>query len=171
MSLAFYRYAIAGLCLIPILPFVYPRGSIPATDFLKIAFLGALFFGLFPWAFSLSLQYIPASRGAIGLATIPIQTLLVAALFGKEMLTRNKILSVGLVFIGILVVFGPGALNETNADYFFGDGLMLFGAFIAAIYSVFSRSLLEQYGAGFVTTLAVLFGVLALFIVLIGVEY
>jgi drug/metabolite transporter (DMT)-like permease len=64
------------------------------SDLATLAALGALFFGLFPWAFSASLYYTTASRGAISLATIPIQTLLVAVFFGRETLTRNKILSV-----------------------------------------------------------------------------
>ncbi len=145
------------------MPYSYPTLSIPAVDYSKIALLGALFFGLFPWVFSLSLQYTPAARGAIGLATIPIQTLIVAALFGREALTRYKILGVGLAFTGILVVFGPEVMNDLNSEHLFGDGLMLFGAFNAAIYSVFSRPLLERYGSSFVTTVAVLFGVLALF--------
>lgn len=163
VTLAFYRYLIAAICLVPILPFVWPRKAIPARDYAQIAVLGAIFFGLFPWLFSASLQYTTAARGAIGLATIPIQTLIVAVLFGKETLTGYKFVSVGLAFTGIAVVFGPEATNVVGSDYLFGDGLMLFGAFNAAIYSVFSVSLLRRYGSTFVTALAILFGVLALF--------
>lgn len=111
VTLAFYRYLIAAVCLTPALPFVWPRSSISVGDIGKIAALGALFFGFFPWAFSASLQYTTAARGAIGLATLPIQTLVVAALFGREALTRNMAVSVSLAFTGIVVVFGPAALD------------------------------------------------------------
>ncbi|MCP4334080.1 MAG: DMT family transporter [Gammaproteobacteria bacterium] len=161
-TLAFYRYIIGMICFAPILPFIWPKTSISISEYGKIALLGALFFGLFPWAFNASLQYIPAARGAIGLATIPIQTLIVAVIFGRERLTSNKIISVGLAFAGIAVVFGPEAMNVTGTSYLFGDGLMLLGALSAAIYSVFSRATLNQHGPLFVTALAMLFGVLSL---------
>ncbi|MCZ6828707.1 MAG: DMT family transporter [Gammaproteobacteria bacterium] len=71
--------------------------------------------------------------------------------------------AVTLAFTDVAIVFGPESINVVGSDYLLGDGLMLFGAFNAAIYSVFSRSLLGRYGSTFVTTLAILFGVLALF--------
>ena len=162
VTLAFYRYLIAAVCLTPALPFVWPRSSISVGDIGKIAALGALFFGFFPWAFSASLQYTTAARGAIGLATLPIQTLVVAALFGREALTRNMAVSVSLAFTGIVVVFGPAALDVGDSNYLRGDVLMLLAAFAGAIYSVFSRTTLERYGPMFVTTLAMVFGVLTL---------
>ena len=163
VTLAFYRYVIAVACMVPILPFLWPRDGIPVREMAKIAVLGALFFGFFPWAFSAALQYTTAARGAIGLATIPIQTLVVATLFGKEALTRGKMLSVGLAFTGIAVVFGPAALTVAGTDHLPGDGLMLLGAFSAAIFSVFGRGVLGRHGPLFVTALAMVFGLLALF--------
>ncbi|MDP6829716.1 MAG: DMT family transporter [Alphaproteobacteria bacterium] len=162
VSLAFYRYVIGVICFLPVLPFLWPASRIRLGDYAKIAALGALFFGLFPWAFNASLQYIPAARGAIGLATIPVQTLIVAVIFGREKLTPNKIISVGLAFAGIALVFGPEAMKVSGSDYMLGDGLMLLGAFSAAIYSVFSRATLGAHGPLFVTALAMAFGVLAL---------
>ena len=163
IALAFYRYLIAASCLAPVLPFVWPRSGLSVGDIVKIAALGALFFGFFPWAFSASLQYTTAARGAIGLATLPIQTLIVAALFGREALTRNKVISVCLAFTGIAVVFGPEALNVGGSEYLVGDALMLLAVFSAAIYAIFSRASLERYSPIFVTALAMVFGVLALF--------
>jgi drug/metabolite transporter (DMT)-like permease len=161
-TLVLYRYIIAVICFLPFLPFIWPEARIPASEYGKIALLGALFFGLFPWAFTASLQYIPAARGAIGLATIPIQTLIVAAIFGRERLTRNKVFSVALAFAGIAIVFGPAALGASGSNVLLGDGLMLAGALCAAIYSVFSRATLMRHGPLFVTAIAMVFGVLAL---------
>ncbi len=162
VSLAFYRYVIAGACLAPVLFALWPKDGLPLRDVGKIAVLGAVFFGFFPWAFSAALQYTTAARGAIGLATIPVQTLLVAVLFGREALARNKIASVALAFAGIAVVFGPAALAGQGAQMLKGDLLMLLGAFSAAIYSTFSRPTLGRHGPLFVTALAIPFGVVAL---------
>lgn len=163
VAVAFYRYVIAGGCLAPVLFALWPRDGLGAREMAKIAVLGALFFGFFPWAFSAALQYTTAARGAIGLATIPIQTLIIAALFGRELLTRNKIVSVALAFAGIAVVFGPAAqAGDSGADYLIGDGLMLLGALSAAVYSVFGRTVLGRHGPLFATALGMVFGMLAL---------
>jgi len=162
VSLSFYRYVIAGTCLAPLVFVLWPKHGLPAREVGKIAVLGALFFGFFPWAFSAALAYTTAARGAIGLATIPVQTLLVAALFGREALSRGKVASVALAFTGIAVVFGPAALAGQGTEMLKGDALMLLGAFSAAIYSTFSRPVLGRHGPLFVTALAMLFGVLAL---------
>ena len=162
-ALVLYRYAVAVLCFAPALVFIWPKHAVPVADYARIAAFGILFFGLFPWAFNASLQYIPAARGAVGLATVPIQTLIVAALFGREAFTLPKMLGVILAFTGIAVVFGPEALaiNGPLSETLIGDGLMLLGAFCAALYSVFSRATLARHGPLFVTALAMICAVVA----------
>jgi len=162
ISLVFYRYVISVICFVPILPAIWPRGGLAPSDHARIAMFGILFFVLFPWAFNAALYYNPAARGAVGLATIPIQTLLVAAAFGREPLTAAKIAGVFLAFCGIVVAFGAAAFGRDNSDYLIGDGLMLLGVFCAAVYSVFSRATLMRHGPLFVTALAMAFAVAAL---------
>lgn len=162
LSLVFYRYLISVLCFIPFIARLWPREGLNVGEYAKIALFGILFFVLFPWAFNASLNHIPAARGAVGLATIPIQTMIVAALFGRERITMLKLLSVGLAFSGIVFAFGPAAAGFSNPDYLIGDGLMLLGVFCAAVYSVFSRSTLMRHGPLFVTALAMVFAVVAL---------
>ena len=162
VTLAFYRYVIAMICLLPVLPFVWPKARVSTADVISIALLGAAFFGFFPWAFSAALQYTTAARGAIGIATIPIQTLIVAAIFGREKLTRRNLLSVALGFAGIAIVFGPEAYRGEVSPHWLGDGLMLLGGRSAAIYSVFGRPMFGKHGVMFVMVLAVVFGLLTL---------
>ena len=162
VSLVFYRYLISIACFAPFLLAMWPRGGLALSECAKIAGFGILFFVLFPWAFNASLQYMPAARGAVGLATIPIQTLIVAAVFGREKLTTAKVAGVVLAFSGIAVAFGTAAFGRGNADYMVGDALMLLSVLCAAIYSVFSRATLMRHGPIFVTALAMAFAVAAL---------
>ena len=162
LSLVFYRYVISIFCFAPVLPLLWPRDGLALPDYARIAAFGVLFFMLFPWSFNAALQHIPAARGAVGLATIPIQTLLVAAAFGRENLPLTKILGVILAFSGIAVAFGAVALGTGGANYILGDSLMLLSVFCAAIYSVFSRATLMRHGPLFVTALAMTFAVLAI---------
>jgi drug/metabolite transporter (DMT)-like permease len=162
ISLVFYRYLISIICFAPALPALWPRHGLGPGELTKIAMLGILFFVLFPWAFNAALQHNPAARGAVGLATIPIQTLLVAALFGREVLTTGKVMGVVLAFSGIAVAFGTAAMGHGGGSYLYGDCLMLLSVLCAAIYSVFSRPTLMRHGPLFVTALAMMFAVAAL---------
>jgi drug/metabolite transporter (DMT)-like permease len=162
LSLVLYRYVISVICFVPILPAIWPRGGLVPSEYAKIAMFGVLFFVLFPWAFNAALHYNPAARGAVGLATIPIQTLLVAAAFGREPLTAAKIAGVALAFSGVVVAFGAAAFGRDDSDYLVGDGLMLLGVLCAAVYSVFSRATLMRHGPLYVTALAMAFAVAAL---------
>lgn len=162
ISLVFYRYLISILCFAPFLASLWPRDGLRAAELAKIGMFGILFFVLFPWAFNASLQYNPAARGAVGLATIPIQTLLVAAALGRERMTAAKVAGVLLAFLGILVAFGAAAMGSGSATYFYGDSLMLVGVLCAAVYSVLSRPTLMRHGPLFVTALAMGVAVVAL---------
>lgn len=162
ISLVFYRYLISIICFAPILPMLWPRSGLDALEYGKIAGFGILFFVLFPWTFNAALQFNPAARGAVGLATIPIQTLLLATLFGRERLTAFKATGVALAFSGVAVALGAAAFGRDNGSYMIGDALMLLSALCAAIYSVFGRSTLMRHGPLFVTALAMVFAVAAL---------
>jgi len=162
VSLAFYRYAVAGLCMLPLLAVLWPKDGVARIEVGKIALCGAVFYAFFPWSFSAALDFTTGARGAIGLATIPIQTLIVAAIFGKELLSLRAILSVLLAFCGIASVFGPEALAADRPDLLKGDALMLLAGFSAALYSVFGRPTLMRNGPLFVTALAMVFGCLFL---------
>lgn len=168
ISLAFWRYLIGSACFLPVLPTLWPRHRLNVRDIATIAGLGVLFFCLFTWGFNAALDIIPAARGAVGLATVPIQTLIVAVLFRREIMTGRKLVSVVLAFLGVAVVFGPAAMGGTSEGAWRGDIYMLLGVFCAALYSVFSRQSLRTHGPLFVTALAMMFGATALLAISIG---
>ena len=162
LALVFYRYVVSIICFVPVMPMLWPKERLVAAEYVKIAAFGILFFVFFPWSFNAALHYNPAARGAVGLATIPIQTLLVAVAFGRETLTGAKMAGVALAFCGILVAFGASAFGGGDGGSLKGDGYMLLGVFCAAIYSVFGRATLMKHGALFVTALGMVFAVSAL---------
>ena len=162
LALVFYRYVVSIICFVPVMPMLWPKERLAAAEYVKIAAFGILFFVFFPWCFNAALHYNPAARGAVGLATIPIQTLLVAVAFGRETLTGAKMAGVALAFCGILVAFGASAFGGGDGGSLKGDGYMLLGVFCAAVYSVFGRATLMKHGALFVTALGMVFAVSAL---------
>ncbi|MBY5932347.1 DMT family transporter [Tateyamaria omphalii] len=159
VTLAFLRFAIGTACIASIAVVTsgvgIRRKDIPAT-----LALGALFFGVFPWLFSQSLLFIPASVGAIILATMPVLTLVMAALVGIEALTRNKLIGTGLAFAGVAIaVASPGSFaGMTGVDLWIGAALMLATSLCGAIYNVFSRPFLQRNNSIAFTTVSMMSG-------------
>ena len=137
MPLAFLRFAIGAVCIASIAVAIgstrVKRKDIPAT-----LALGALFFGVFPWTFSQSLLFIPASLGAIILATMPVLTLVIASGIGLEAFTRNKLIGTGFAFFGVAVAVASPVAFEGLAgfDLAVGVALMLATSLCGAIYNV-----------------------------------
>lgn len=164
LSLAFFRYTIACICMIPVLRQV-ARSSIAAKDLFAIGALGALFFGVFPWTFSAALTYIPASRVAVELATMPLLTLIVSRLRGYDRITTPKLLGQLLAFGGLVVALRPNAAAVVVADAWKGDVLTGLTVLCGAVYNVFSRPYLKRYPALHVSALSMVAGVLLLAVV------
>ena len=89
-SLAFLRYAVGLLCLLPL---VLMAGwvRVDARDILSIALLGIGQFGILIVLLNYGLQFMPSARGALIFATFPLMTTVLAAMLGKEALNRFKI--------------------------------------------------------------------------------
>ena len=164
VSLAFYRYLVASICLIPILVWGFARFKIKKHDIIPIIFLGSLLYAIFPWLFSLSLLYTSAAFGAIGLATLPIITLIVAFFFKRELLNRLKVMGVLVAFLGVVIAVSQSLDNsESNQNHIFGISLMVCAATIASIYSIFCKRYIMDYGPLFFSALSMLTGMLTLF--------
>ena len=163
ISLAFFRYFIAATCLLPILYLGLRKQKISLNHILPIILLGAVLYSLFPWGFSASLKYTTSAYGAIALATMPIFTLIIACVFGKELLTRVKLLGAGLAFLGVIIAVSDDWTIDTLGEKdLLGIVLMLSASICAAIYSAFSRSLILIYGPILFTAMSITVGMLLL---------
>ena len=163
ISLAFFRYFIATIFLLPILYLGLRKQRIAVNHILPVIILGALLYTLFPWGFSASLKYTTAAYGAIALATMPIFTLIIACFFKKEALTKTKVVGVALAFLGVTIAVSRSWMGSPlGEDDLLGILLMLASGLCAAIYSTFSRPLLILYGPVLFTALAITVGMLLL---------
>ena len=57
---------------------------------LGVAALGVMFFAVFFVFYNIALAFTTAARGALALSTLPLWTMVVAALLGAEPLTLRK---------------------------------------------------------------------------------
>jgi len=139
-SLAFMRYGIGALCL---LPFVLSTPRVPflKRDLMPMALLGITQFGIVIALANYALQFIPAARVALIFATLPLQTMLFAALLRQESLTFFKTVGVTVTLLGVGLTLGESTLDGAWKV----DLIVLLSASAAAICTVLYRPYLKKY--------------------------
>ena len=142
VTVAFLRNAIAAVILTAIALVIIRRWP-PPRDLLVMGFMGAIFFGGLQFIFANALTYTTSSRGALAYMSSPFLTLLIAALFRIERPTRQKLAGIVLATAGVAVALGQGAGAPPNA--WIGDGLILIGALITAVFGVWSNRWLRRH--------------------------
>ena len=142
VTLAAFRF---GIGFVPILALAlalgvrWPRGR----DWLWVALLGALFFCLFFVIYNVAMSYTTAARGSLALSVLPLTTMLVAALLGREALTRRKSAGVLIAVGGVAAALSAG-LGEAPPDAWRGDLVMAAATLCMALYNVWSRPLMQR---------------------------
>lgn len=146
-TLAFYRFAIAAVTILPCLLFSR-RARLERRDVVPVCLLGAAFFGLFPWIFGAGMVHIPASRGAVVFGVIPLAAMVVAAVLRLEALTGLKTLGAALAFGGVALALGDrAALGADADDAWVGEMLAGTATLLLAINFVLFAPWLRKYPA------------------------
>lgn len=136
LAVAVLRYTGAGIVMIAIaLVMRRPRIRAKFAELWPVLALGGLQFGLFGWFFTASLQYVPSARAALVLATMPVITLALSALMGRERLTLPKFFGAAIAFGGVMLALGDRAL-ATGPEVWKGDLLMFCAALCGSVYNV-----------------------------------
>jgi len=150
VTIAAFRFGIGILVLAPLAlatRSVLPRGR----DWLGTLGLGIMFFGVFFVFYNLALAYTTAARGALALSTMPLWTMVAAALLGAEPLNLRKTLGVFIAVGGVAVALTAG-LAVAPAGAWRGDLIMLGATLCMALYNVWSRPFIARSSPlGFVT--------------------
>lgn len=165
-ALAFLRHLGAGILILLLAAVILRRRlfqSIAAADLPAILGLGAIQYAAFGWLFAAGLAYVPAARGALAIATYPVQTLILAALLGRERLTTAKVAGALIALAGVAVALGDRA-GIDGPDVWKGDALLLGAAFLGSVYNVFSGPYFRRNAAIAVTGVQILFGALLIFL-------
>jgi drug/metabolite transporter (DMT)-like permease len=151
VTIAAFRFGIGVLFILPLalaLGVKWPRGR----DLAVVAFLGVLFFAFFFFLYNLSLSYTTAARGSLALSTLPLTTMIIAAAFGREPLTRRKTLGVLLAIGGAALSLWTG-LADAPAGAWRGDLIMVAATVCMAFYTIWSRPLMARSSLlGFLAT-------------------
>lgn len=171
--LAFLRYATATLCLAPLVLLRFgpagigPRLRLPhftPRDLVMIALLGTMQFGLFHLLVNSALQFMPASRGAVIFALIPVMTMFAAALFGRDSLSALQLGAGVLAFLGVALAMGEKALADAvGMAAWRGEVLFFLAVCCGATYNALSARLLIARSVTAVTAMTMGAGAIVLF--------
>jgi drug/metabolite transporter (DMT)-like permease len=142
VALGAWRYCVGFFCLLPITLAVRGRWP-PRADWAGVALLGLLFFAIFPVLYNLSIAYTTAARASLALSTLPLLTMVAAAVLGIEKLTWRKSAGVAIAVAGVAAALAAG-LADAPAGAWRGDLLMVAGTFCMALYNVWSRPFIAR---------------------------
>lgn len=155
LIIAAYRLTISSLILGVIILFKGPR-LLKTFDRKKIllSFLSGLFLALHFASWITSLEYTTVASSVVLVTTTPLWVAIMSPFILKEPLRRNIMLGLALSMMGGILVglsdvcqFQNSALECLSISSIFssrallGDGLALFGAFMAAGYMIIGRKL------------------------------
>jgi len=125
---ALWRYGI-GIVALLVIAFALERGlpRLDARQATGVVLLGATGVVIFNFCFMYGLARVPASRASLIMALNPAVTLLGAAIFLHERLTRTKVLGIVIALVGVAVVLGHGnPVNLFRGSVGIGE-IVLFG--------------------------------------------
>ncbi|MGE0715404.1 MAG: DMT family transporter [Alphaproteobacteria bacterium] len=143
-SLAFLRYAIGFLCLLPALAAAGQRMRFARADVLPIAVLGILQFGVLIAVLNFGLRTVPAGRASLIFAVFPLLTMIFAAAIGRERLTTAKTAGVLATIGGVALALGD-KLAATGGGTWTGELLVFTSAATGATCTVLYRPYLGRY--------------------------
>lgn len=172
MTLAFLRFGLGLILLIPFLVFEHQKLTIKLADLPRLFFVGLMI-----TTFNIAFFYEGITRTSVTTAsaimmTIPILSVLFGWLILKEKVFFINIIGIVLGVIGGLVILGLPLLllGISDNQVVFGNVLILLGAVCWVMGLIQSKELLKKYTSLLITTIAFFTGVVT-FLIPAGVEY
>jgi drug/metabolite transporter (DMT)-like permease len=98
------------------------------------------------FSFFVAVSYTTAARASLALSTLPLQTMLIAALLGVEPLTARKSAGVGIAVLGVVAALASG-LETAPQGAWRGELIMTGAVFCMAFYNVWSRPFMQRSSA------------------------
>jgi drug/metabolite transporter (DMT)-like permease len=109
-TLLFLRFFIAALFLLVLVFVKYNKIYITKKEWFFFFLLGAVLYNIQSRCFFMSIELIPASLTSLILYTYPAIVMVLSAIFYKEKITLKTTGSIGVVFIGLIMLLGSSVL-------------------------------------------------------------
>lgn len=148
------RFTVAGVILLAALQWQGNVGRIARADLPRLVAVTLLMisatYALLFWG----AQYVSSGLAAIlDLALMPVALLAISALLGEERFSPARAVGVAFGVAGLLILFGPQALDGGGPEegaagttmWFIGGGAIVLSTFTYSLGSVLARPLLRAY--------------------------
>lgn len=144
-ALALFRYMIGAAMILPLAIHLGWRW-VPVRDLWVIAALGIGQFGILIALLNFSLNHLSSGLASLLFATLPVQTVLVAAAFGREALTWRRLLGTAMTTAGVGAALWARVAAESAGGWLWvGIAAAIASAFTGAVCSVLYRPYLARY--------------------------
>ena len=147
----------AAAILVPIALLAGRRWPDNWRDHARLALYALFGVGLNQSFFALGLSRTVSSHSALINTMIPVATLLIAILLGREGATAWKVAGIAVSLGGVVYLLAHGGL-ALPGGIVLGDLLTLVNALSYAIFLVISKPILERYRSDVVTAMLLLYG-------------
>ena len=125
-----------------------PPESLTRRDWAAVIFLGFIGYYLGSYLDLAGLQFISANLGRLILYLYPTVVLVISALYFKQRITRRHLVSLGLSYGGIVLVFhAESALEGPLSTTMLGAALVFASAVTYAVYLVAGARMIGKLGS------------------------
>lgn len=124
-----------------------PKEKVKPKDLLLIAVGGLLGFTIAQYTFALALNYTTPVTVSLIIALSPVVVMLLAALFLKEKITRNKIIGVALAIVGAALLILCNANSGGGSNNMAGILILLLNITCYSIYLIITRKISSRYSS------------------------
>lgn len=146
VPMAFLRYAIGALILVPAALAARSSLQVQRCDLVPIALCGIVQFGLLIVLLNASLRMLPSAPAALIFATMPLIALVIGIVVGQERWNRRRGVAILVAILGLALALGPDA-RGLGGGRLGGELLALAAATCGAASSVAVRPYVRRYGA------------------------
>lgn len=162
LTLAFLRYGIALLCVLPFALGSWRLTAFSGRDLAAMAALGIGQFAILIALLNWGLQHVGAAQAALIFSLFPLLTLCLSAALGHEKLSPALLSGVVLSIAGVALSLSPKLSAGAGAGHWWGEAAVLGSAAIGAVCSVLYRPYLQRYPTMQVSAWALMASVLFL---------
>lgn len=143
--IALCRFIIAAPTLWILVRISGHRIRIDKEDWPRFILLGLLVIPGNQLLFMIGMEFTPAGHAALLYGTTPVWVLLITFLAGYEKLRLWKVGGILLAVMGVIIVLGGKSLHFAS-EYIRGDLLVLAAVLTWALYTSFSKGMIQKYG-------------------------
>lgn len=163
VTIAFIRYLIGALLLLP-LALRISWSPVTLRDFLAIFLFGVFQFATLIMLLNFSVLYISAGLAVLIFASLPLQTMAIAILLGRESFTYRKLIGILLTIAGVGFAVGATAVvGEIGPMGWLGIAAAFSSALVGALCSVLYGAYLPRYPTVQISIMAMSCAVVFLF--------